>query len=118
MAVFVVGLPICWLFDHYGRLNQFLPTFCSVGVLAFVVAIKPKLRWHPWFWVTMTILAAAHAALILLVPWTSKWVPALAIAALGSGDLIVMLAIVALVEKAMNDPTATAAGPRSEGPAA
>ena len=56
------------------------------------------------FWGTVTMLAALHIPLVLLVPWTTKWVPALAIAAIVSGDLIVMLAILAVVERFMEGP--------------
>jgi hypothetical protein len=52
----------------------------------------------------MTIVAALHVPLMLFVPWTSKWVPALAIAAIDSADLIVMLAILSVVGKYMEGP--------------
>jgi hypothetical protein len=101
-----VSLPIYWLFDHFGRLNMALPTLNCIVVLGFVIAVKRKLRWHAWFWGTMAILAALHVPLILFVPWTTKWVPALAIAAIDSGDLIVMLAILAVVGRFMEGPKA------------
>ena len=101
LCLLIVGMPIPWLFDHFGRLNLMLPTWNSVAVLAFAVAVKWKVRRHAWFWGTMTILAALHVPLILFVPWTTRWVPALAIAAIDSADLIVMLAIVAVVGRFM-----------------
>jgi hypothetical protein len=52
----------------------------------------------------MTILAALHVPLILFVPWTTKWVPAIAIAAIDSADLIAMLAILSVVGKFMEEP--------------
>lgn len=93
-----------WLFDHLGRFNLVLPTLNCVFVLGFTVAVKRKLKRHAWFWGTMTILAALHVPLILFVPWTTKWFPALAIAAIDSADLIVMLAILAVVGKYMEGP--------------
>ena len=90
-----------WLFDHLRRFDLVLPTLNSVFVLGFVIAVKSKLRRHAWFWGTMAILAALHVPLILFVPWTTKWVPAFAIAAIDSADLIVMLAILAVVAKFM-----------------
>ena len=68
-------------------------------MLGLAVAIKWKLRRRAWFWGTMAILAALHVPLILFVSWTTKWVPAIAIAAIDSVDLIVMLAILAVVGK-------------------
>jgi hypothetical protein len=51
----------------------------------------------------MTVLAALHVLLVLFVPWTSKWVPAMAIADIDSVDLIVMLAILAVVGRFMRE---------------
>jgi len=80
----------CWLFDHFGRFDLALPTLNCVAMLGCTAALKWKLRWNAWFWITMAILAALHVPLILFVPWTIKWVPAIAIAAIDSADLIVM----------------------------
>jgi hypothetical protein len=102
----IVSLPTYWLFDHFGKFGLALPTLNSVLVVGFTIAVKWKLRRHTWFWGTMAILAALHVPLILFVPWTTKWVPALAIAAIDSGDLIVMLAILAVVAKFMEGPNA------------
>ena len=49
----------------------------------------------------MAVLAALHIPLILFVPWTTKWVPALAIAAIGSADVTMMLAMVAVIGRFM-----------------
>ena len=103
-AVVCVGIGsflAAWLFDHLGRFDLVLPTLNSVFVLGFAVAVKWKLRQHAWFWGTMAVLAALHVPLILFVPWTTRWVPALAIAVIDSADLIVMLAILAAVGRFM-----------------
>lgn len=88
-----------WLFDHLRRFDLVLPTLNSIFVLGFAVAVKWKLRRHTWFWGTIAILAALHVPLVLFVPWATKWVPALAIAAIDSADLIVMLTILSVVGK-------------------
>ncbi len=100
----VVSLPIYSLFDHFGRLNIALPTLNCIAVLGFAIAVKWKLSSHVWFWILMTILAALHVPLILFVPWTTKWVPAIAIAVIDSADLIVMLAIIVAAGKFMEAP--------------
>jgi hypothetical protein len=102
----VSSFLMAWLFDHYGKVNLTLPAYNFVVVLGFVIAVKRNLRRHTWFRGTMAILAALHVPLILFVPWTTKWVPALLIAAIDSADLIVMLAILALVEKFMEGSNA------------
>lgn len=85
------------LFDHFGRLDLELPVLNSIAVLGLLVALKWKLRRRAWFWITMSIIAALHVPLILLVPWTTKWVPALAIAAIDSVDFYVILAILSVL---------------------
>ncbi len=97
---------IVWPFYHSKRLDLALPTLNSIGVVGFVIAIKWKLRRNGWFWITMTIIAALHILLILLVPWTMKWFPAIAIAAIDSADFCVILGIIAVVEKLVGASTA------------
>jgi hypothetical protein len=52
----------------------------------------------------MAVLAALHVPLILFVPWTTRWVLALAIAAIDSEDLILILAIRSVVGKLVESP--------------
>jgi hypothetical protein len=52
-----------------------------------------------WFWITMTVIAALHVALIIFVPWTTKWAPAIVIIPIGIADLYAMLAILSVVRK-------------------
>jgi hypothetical protein len=95
-----------WLFDHWGRPNIALPTLNSLGMLAFAIVVKRSLRRHAWFWVTMAVMAAIHVPLILFVPWTTRWVPALAIGGIDSVDLVLMLAILEVVGKFMEGSSA------------
>ena len=95
------------LFDHFGKLYLVLPVLNSMAVLGFLVALKWKLRTRMWFWITMLIFAALHVPLILFIPWTTKWVPALAIAAIDSADFCVILAILSVVEKYMDGQNAS-----------
>ncbi len=106
----IIGSFLCaWLFDNFGKLELVLPTLNSIAVLGFMLVLKRKLWPHAWFWITMVILAALHIPLVLFVPWTTRWVPALAVAAIDSGDLIVMLAILAVVGKLVGGPKASEA---------
>jgi hypothetical protein len=95
---------IVWLLISLGRFDLALPTLNGVAVIGFTIALKRGLGRHAWFWGTMIILAALHVPLILFVPWTTKWVPALAIAAIDSADLIVMLTILSVVGRFMEGP--------------
>jgi hypothetical protein len=89
-----------------GRFDLSLPALNSIAVVGFTIALKRRLGRHAWFWATMAVLAALHVPLVLFVPWTSKWVPALAIAVIDSADLVLMLAILAVVARFMEGPNA------------
>jgi hypothetical protein len=96
----LIALPLALL----GRFDLARPTLYSIGMLGVAFAIKWKLRRHMWFWITMTAIAALHVLLILSVPWTTKWVPAIVIIPIGIADLYAMLAILSVVGKFMERP--------------
>ena len=96
-----------WPFYHAGRLDLGLPVLYSIGMLGVVIAIKWKLRGHLWFWGTMTVLAALHVLLILLVPWTARWIPALVVIPIAIADVYVMFWVVSVVGNYMERPTAS-----------
>ena len=104
LCIIIGALPIYWLFDHFGKLSTALPLLNSLGVIGFVLVLKRQLRRYVWFWITMALIAALHIPLILFVPWTMRWIPALAIAAIDSVDLVVMLAVLAVVGRFMEGP--------------
>ena len=104
LGIFLAGLPICWLFDHFEKRDLLMPIACTIFVLAFAIAIKWKPRRHVWFWITMTIVAALHVLLILFVSWPSKWVPALVISGIGAADLSVVLTIVSVIGRLVEGP--------------
>ena len=106
LCLAIGSLPIYWFFYHFGRFDLALPMLNCILVLGFLIALKRKLWPHMWFWVTMAVLAALHVPLVLFVPWTTRWVPALAIAAIDSADLIAMLAILAVVGQLVDGPRA------------
>jgi hypothetical protein len=95
---------IAWLFDHLGRFDLARPALYSMAMLGIAIAIKWKLRGHLWFWITMTVIVALHVLLILFVPWTTKWVPAIVIIPIGIADLYAMLAILSVVGKFVERP--------------
>jgi hypothetical protein len=109
LILMALSLPVFWLFDHFGRLDMALPTLNCVGVLGLLIFLKWKLRRHVWFWIAMIIVAVLHLLLICYVPWTNKWVPALAIAAIDSADFCIVLWILAVVGKLVERPKASEA---------
>lgn len=96
-----------WLLIDLGRFDLGLPALNSIAVVGFTIALKRKLGRHAWFWGTMAVIAALHVPLVLFVPWTSKWVPALVIAVIDSADFCLILWMIALVGKFMETPEAS-----------
>ena len=92
------------MFALYGKLELALPLINILGVLGLIIFFKWKLRRRAWFWVTMAVIAALHVPLILFVPWTTAWVPALAIAAIDSADFVLILWVLLLVGKLVGAP--------------
>lgn len=99
-----VAFLTAWLFDHFGKLNLMLPIWNSIAVLGLMFTLKWRLRRHAWFWVAMTVIVALHVPLILLVPWGTKWVPALAIAAVDSLDFCLILWVLSFIERLVGGP--------------
>ena len=101
-------LPVIVLSDHFGRLNMSLPLLNCIGVFGFLIYLKWELRQHTWFWTVLTALVMLHAVLIWYIPWTSKWVPALAIAVISSADFCLMLWILVAVGRMAGPETPSA----------
>jgi chromate transport protein ChrA len=104
LCVMVGAFPLLFLFDHFGKLALVRPTLYSAAIITITIAMRWKLRRHVWFWVTTTLLAALHLPLILFVPWTTKWVPAIVIIPVGIADSYAMLWAISVVGKFMERP--------------
>jgi hypothetical protein len=91
------AVPVVFLFDHFGKQPLALPAMDSAGMIAIVIALRWQLRRQMWFWITMAVFALVHAALIVLVPWPTGWVPAPVIIPIGTADASAMLALLAIV---------------------
>ena len=99
LCLIIACILLAWLFDHFGRLNLALPVLDGLALLVFIIAVKWKLRRCVWFWITITAIVAVHVLGILYVPWTTKWLPAAAIAGILSIDMCAVFVILAVVEK-------------------
>jgi hypothetical protein len=107
LCVILGALAVLILFDHFGQLALARPTMISAAMVVITIAMRWRLKRHVWFWVTMIVFAALHVLLILFVPWTTKWVPALAIIPIGIADLCIMLWVLSVVGKLMEGPKAS-----------
>ncbi len=87
-------LPVIVLSDRVGRLGMSLPLLNCIAVFALLIYLKRQLTRQVRFWATVAVLAALYVLVIWYVPWTTRWVPALAIATISSVDFCLMLWIV------------------------
>ena len=100
IGTFLIGL----LFDHFGELALARPILVSVAIFIITIAMRWKLKGRVWFWVTIAFLAALHFPLILLIPWTANWVPALVVIPIGIADSYAMLWVISVVEEYKGEP--------------
>lgn len=92
------------LLHHFGKFALARPIVFSVSVIGVTIAMRWKLKKHVWFWITMAFLTALHVPLILLIPWTTMWIPALVLTPIGIVDLYTMLWVISLIGKTVKRP--------------
>jgi hypothetical protein len=107
LSVILGALVVLIFFDHFGQLALARPTMISAATVIIAIAMRWRLKRHVWFWIAIIVLAALHVPLILFVPWTTKWVPALAIIPIGIADLYIILWVLSAVGKFMEGPKAS-----------
>jgi hypothetical protein len=61
----------------------------------------------------MIFIAALHVPLIMFIPWTTQWVPALAIGVIDSADFCLSVWILAAVGRLMEEPKTSEMPPHS-----
>ena len=107
MCGIIASTLIAWLFALLGKFDLARPALYSMAMLGVAVAVKWKLRGHVWFWITIAAVASLHLLLVLLVPWGTKWVPAIVIIPIGIADLYAMLWLFSFIGKFMKHPETT-----------
>lgn len=104
LLILLATSPIFLIFLYLGR-----PGNARAGwILSAVVIMAAKVRWDlhdkAWFWPTIVVIALVHAIAIIMVPWTSKWVPAAIIFPFCALDGVAILGILQLLEKLTSSP--------------
>jgi hypothetical protein len=97
LGTIVLGL----LFLVSGRLDLARPSLFTIATFSLVIVMRWKLGRNAWFWITIAALVGLHLPLILFIPWTTKWIPAVVIAPFAMADLYVMLWVLRVVGKRM-----------------
>ena len=105
LCVILGTILLTGLFDYLGKLSLARPALVSVAIVSIAIALRWKLKRHTWFWITMIVLAALHIPLVLFIPWTTKWVPAIVTIPIGMADLYIMLWRLSVIGSWMKSPT-------------
>jgi len=113
LCIFFGTILLALLFLATGRFELARPMMVSVAMVGLAITMRWKLRKHVWFWITMTFLAVLHVPLILFIPWSTKWIPAVMIAPFGLADLYAMLWVLAFVGRLMQVQKASQLTPLS-----
>jgi hypothetical protein len=90
---------VCWLCDHFGRLDLASPLMTSASALGYVLVLKRPWIRYAWFWIAITVVAALQVELILSVHWPTKWIPARNWAGAAMLDFVAITLILDVVER-------------------
>lgn len=102
MAAAVLTSPLFFLFNSVGESGTGRAAWLSAMAILISMKVRWELRKYLWFWLTMAFIVAAHFPLVLLVPWTSQWVPAAGLLPIMVADIAAIFGILHLIEKWRN----------------
>ncbi|MGA8739733.1 MAG: hypothetical protein WB561_00945 [Terracidiphilus sp.] len=94
-----VTSPLFFLFDSFGKPGNGRAAWLSAMAILIAMKVRWELRKYKWFWLTMLCILAAHVPFVLLVPWTSRWIPAVGILPIVVADIAVIFGCLHLMEK-------------------
>jgi hypothetical protein len=103
IVVMALTSPLFFVFDQIGKPGTGRAAWICAGMFLVAIKVRWELRNRLWFWSTIVALLALHIPLILYLPWTSRWIPAVGIFALGVVDCAIILGCIALIEKRMKN---------------
>jgi predicted permease len=91
--------PIFFFFEQRGEAGIGRAAWICAGMFFIAIKMRWQFKNRGWFWITIACLMAVHVPLIMYVPWTDRWIPAVAILPIGVADLLLILGSFSLVEK-------------------
>ncbi len=94
----VCCIPVFPLFDRFGYRSAAVPAILCAAVFALLIHVKRPLWRLPVFWAIIAAFVAIHAALVWVIPWTTKWVPAATVTGMATVDFCLMLWVLAALD--------------------
>ena len=103
MGIWIVAilLPLYFAFLYAGRPDTGKYVCIGVGMHLIAIWVNCDLRKHLWFWVTIAALLAVQIPFLLIIPWPSRWIPAISVLPFGVLDCGLILGVIALMERLM-----------------
>ena len=98
------AMLLALLLRRFGKFELARPIMFSLSIIGVTIAMRWKLKGHVWFWITLAVLTALHVPLIVFIPWTTKWIPALVLIPFGIADLYAMLWVISMMGKFVERP--------------
>jgi hypothetical protein len=99
LAAMALTSPLFFLFNSLGKSGTGRVAWLSAMAVFIAMKVRWELRNYVWFWLTMACIVGAHVPLVMLVPWTSRWIPAVGLLPIVVADLALIFGCLHLVEK-------------------
>ncbi|MGA3335481.1 MAG: hypothetical protein ABSC62_15110 [Terracidiphilus sp.] len=92
--------PVLLVLIYLGKADMGLTAFIVLGMMAFAIKLRWRLRKHVWFWATIVLILALHVPLFYLVRWPDSKVPTIAYSLpMGIVDFLLIMGAIGLAEK-------------------
>lgn len=102
----LLSLPVGIAVGHFVDPGRGGATGVSLGMMILAIRAFWHQRRQPWFWMAIAALSVAHIALIAIVPWSNRSLPAPALWPIGIADFAAICGFIKLVEKGMSQSAA------------
>lgn len=101
LGAVLVTAPLYLLFSHFGEPGKGRAAWLCLGMLLIAIKVRWELRSYPWFWGTIALISVVEIPMVMFVPWTSKWIPAIVMLPFCLVDCLAVLWVIQTVEKWM-----------------
>jgi hypothetical protein len=105
-GVGVTAVVLWSLFYELGHREMARPAVAMMAVIVSVVKVEWELHTQLWFWLIIALVAALHAYVLVWVPWTARWVPAVVMLPFAVIDGAAIIIAVDFVGRRCNKKTA------------
>jgi hypothetical protein len=99
LLILLATFPICAIFLFLREPGNARAGWFLSAVIVIAVRVRWDLHKKMWFWPTIAVISLVHILAIIMVPWTSRWIPSVVIFPFCAVDGVAILGILQLMEK-------------------